>query len=259
MRLASVALLLSAFIILIAHIPSLNAQESSNGITASTNKPAYKVGEKVIITGTVGNIAEGRQVTILIRNPVQNVYNVGQITLQNNIFIHDFLINNDSKPGTYTVDIKHGEQTARLQFIVNEGLVQTIFIEDSSIKVRGEATGLIKYNGIRISTNDYSIIIDFEINEMLDKPIMQEFEIPKEIVDALGQSLIVKVNGEVISCTQTETNTVRILNCLIPLGSNELKITGTSVIPEFGSIAIIVLLVGIASVLVLIKPRQPFY
>ncbi|MGI0083138.1 MAG: PEFG-CTERM sorting domain-containing protein [Nitrosopumilaceae archaeon] len=259
MRLVPRMLFLSAFLILIAYIPSLSAQESSNGITASTNKPTYKAGEKVIITGTVEKIAEGHQVTILIRNPVQNVYNVGQITLQNNIFIHDFLINEDSKPGTYTVDIKHGDQTARLQFIVNEGLVQTIFVENSSIKVRGEAAGLIKYNGIRISTNDYSIIIDFEINEILDKPITQEFEIPKEVVDAPSQSLIVEVNGEVINCTQTETNTARILNCLIPLGSNELKITGTSVIPEFGSIAIIILLVGITCILIMTKPRQPFY
>ena len=137
----------SVVLILIVYIPiSVSAQTTSNGITATTNKLTYKSGEKVIINGTVEKIVDGTPVTILIRNPIQNVYNVGQVDLLGNVFIHELVINDASKPGIYTVEIKHGSQYAKLQFIVNVGLIQTISIGTTQIKVRGEEIGLIKYN-----------------------------------------------------------------------------------------------------------------
>lgn len=256
MHVSSKILVSIIFLVLIIHIPfNVSAQSSSNGITASTNKVTYKPQEKVTITGTVNNINDGIPLTILIRNPIQNVYNVGQIELHNNIFVHEFVISNNAKPGKYVVEIKHGTQHTSLEFIVNSGLIQNIPVESSFIKVRGDEIGLIKYKNVRISTQENTITIDLHIMTTSGSSILQEFEIPKEVIDAKGQSLIVEVNESILKCSETETNTSRILSCFIPTDSRELKLSGTSVIPEFGFAAIFVLIMGIISIITISKVK----
>ena len=261
MQRCSKILIASLFLVIIIHIPNASAQTTSNGITATTNKLTYKAGEKVIINGTVEKIMEGKPVTILIRNPIQNVYNVGQVDLLGNVFIHDLVISDTSKPGVYTVEIKHGIQSAKLQFIVSTGLVQTIPIGTSAIKVRGDEMGLIKYKNVKVSTQENSITIELDTTTVADTPIMQEFEIPKEVVDAQGQFLTVEVDGVVLNCSETETNTARILNCLISPYATVMEITGTSVIPEFGPIAVAILMTGmiVAILYARIKLRKSYY
>lgn len=248
-------LIYSTFVFLIMYIPENTiAQLSSDEITVSTNSLSYKPGEKVTITGTIKNVISGNPVTILIRNPIQNVYAVGQVEVHNNIFVHDFVISDNSKPGTYTVDIKHGEQSARLQFTVSSGLIQNISVESSSIKVRGDVLGLIKYKSVHISPQENSITIQLDVETQID-PIPQEFEIPKEVIDA-EQSLIIEVDGKTLNCSETETSKSRIVDCFIPQSASELKIIGTSVIPEFGSVVPLVLVLSIASLIAYTKIRK---
>ena len=136
-----IAIILLASIVL---MPQIGNGQTSGGITASTNKSEYQPGDKVIITGKVQKIEEDQPVTILIRNPIHNVYDVGQVDLQNDIFVHDFVISNNSKPGDYTIQIKYADQSAELHFTVTSGLVQIIPVGTSSIKVIGNEIGLIK-------------------------------------------------------------------------------------------------------------------
>ena len=140
----------SVFVFLITYVPENAVTQSSDGITASTNSLSYKPGEKVTITGTVKNVISGNPVTILIRSPIQNVYAVGQVDIHNNVFVHDFVISDNSKPGTYTIDIRHGDQSARLQFTLTSGLVQNIPVETSFIKVRGEDRKSTRLNSSHI-------------------------------------------------------------------------------------------------------------
>ena len=248
------------FVFLITHVPGDTvAQSSSNGITASTNSLSYKPGDKVTITGTVKNVIIGNPVTILVRNPIQNVYEVGQVEIHNNVFVHDFVISDNSKPGIYTIEIKHGEQSARLQFTLTSGLIQNISVESSFIKVRGNLLGLIKYKNVHISPQENSITMQLDIQSSID-PIPQEFEIPKEVIDA-QKSLIVEIDGKNLVCSETETNNSRLLDCFIPNSAGEMKIIGTSVIPEFGSVVIFVLILSIASLIAYtkIRTRQHFY
>ena len=208
-------LIYSVFVFFIMYVPqNAIAQSSSDEIAASTNSLSYKPGDKVTITGTVKNVIGSNPVTILIRNPIQNVYAVGQVDIHNNVFVYDFVISDTSKPGTYTVDIKYGEQSAKLQFTVSSGLIQNILVENSSIKVRGDVLGLIKYQNVHISPQENSITIQLSIESSMD-PIPQEFEIPKEVINA-EQSLIVQIDGKNLDCSEIETSKSKILNCFIP-------------------------------------------
>ncbi len=248
MRLPITVMILSILMILVVN--NANAQLGTTGIIASTNKNNYQPGDKVIITGSVAKIIAGDPVTIIVRNPIGNVYEVGQVTLSNNLFVHDFVLSDDATAGTYDVQIKHGTQTGQLTFVVYGNQIKSIQVGDYFIKVRGNNTNLINYTDVSVSTIDNSVTI-FTKASAISGSVMQEFQIPKAIIDAPGTSLIVKIDGVVLQCGQSETTSYRILDCAIPSSAKELKIIGTAVIPEFGPITVMILTAGILSTIFL--------
>lgn len=243
-------LLITVMILMILVVNNANAQLGTTGIIASTNKNNYQPGDRVIITGSVAKIIPGDPVTIIVRNPISNVYEVGQVTLSNNLFVHDFVLSDDATAGTYDVQIKHGTQTGQLTFVVYGNQIKSIQVGDYFIKVRGNNTNLINYNAVSVSTINNSVIISIN-SSAIPGSVMQEFQIPKAIIDAPGTSLIVKIDGVVLQCEQSDTTFDRILDCAIPSGVKELEIIGTVVIPEFGPITAMILTAGILSTIFL--------
>ncbi len=229
-----------SFLLLIVVIPAF-AQTPSQ-LYASTNKMTYQPGDKVIITGSVPKIVNDNPATVIVRNPIGNVYEVGQVKLLNKIFVQDFVLNDDSLGGVYTVNVKYGDSSFQTQFSVNAGQLTLIPVMDGQIKVRTNGTELIQYNNVIVSTESKTITISMNSSAVAENNIMQEYQIPKAVIDYPGQQLIVKVDGNQITCTGTETLTERILDCLIPSNSKELQFIGSVVIPEFGPIVITVML-----------------
>lgn len=247
MQLLAGMLMLSILTILV--INTADAQLATDGITTSINKPSYQPGDKVIISGSVSKITDGNPVTIIVRNPIGNVYEVGQVILLNNLFVHDFVLSDDATAGTYDVQIKQGTQTGHLSFVVSGTQIQSISIGDFFIKIRGNSTNLINYKDVSVSTIDKSITISLSTNAISNGTVTQEFQIPKTIIDAPGTSLIVKADETILQCGQSETTSDRILDCKIPSSAKELKIIGTVVIPEFGPTTILILTIGICSII----------
>src|SRR5215467_12138129 len=60
--------------------------QSPTQIMANTDKSTYQSGDKVTINGTVENPVNENPVTIIVRNPIGNVYVVGQEKLLNSAF-----------------------------------------------------------------------------------------------------------------------------------------------------------------------------
>ena len=55
----------------------------------------------------------------------------------------------------------------------------------------------------------------------------------------------------ILQCGQTETTSDRMLDCVMPSSAKEITIIGTTIIPEFGPIAVLILTVGIFSTIFL--------
>jgi hypothetical protein len=225
--------------------------QSSLNIMASTNKASYQPGGKVIITGSIPQVLNGNPVTLIVRNPIGNVYDVGQETLVNNMFVHDFVISEDSQSGVYTVNIKFEGQTTEIQFVVNAGQLQFIPVLNSVINVRGNNTNLIKYGSAEISAVDYSITIPIDTSRMSGVYVIEEYQIPKQVIDAPGYQLIIKEDGKVAECAQTETDVQRIVDCPIQVGTKQLMFIGTVVIPEFGPASGTILTISTMTALIL--------
>lgn len=233
--------------------------QSPQGISASTDKQSYEPGDKVIITGTVQQITNENPVTMIVRNPIGNVYEVGQTALLNNVFSHDFVLSDDAQGGIYTVNIRQGSETTQIQFQVTVGQMQVIPIFDSEIRVRGENTSLVEYGNVEVSTVDNSITIQVNTTKIQNGPILEEYQIPKRVIDAPGGQINVKENGNDINCTQTESDVERILDCSMQPGTKELTLTGTVVIPEFGTTAASILALGIMTVIMIFQRNRPLH
>ncbi|HEV2193530.1 MAG TPA: PEFG-CTERM sorting domain-containing protein [Nitrosopumilaceae archaeon] len=242
MRIAIALLMISILAIFVVN--NVNAQVGSTGIIATTNKPVYQLGGKVIISGSVAKVVNNNPVTIMVINPIGNVYEVGQVSLSNNLFTHDFVLGEDATSGTYNIKIKYGDQSGKTSFVVQVGQMQQIPVGDHYIKVRGNNT-MIKYSDVSISTIDNSLTVTVNASAISSGSAMQEFQIPKKIIDAPGSLLVVKIDGIISQCVQIETPSDRILDCMIPVDATKLQIFGTTVIPEFGSIAMLILTIGV--------------
>ena len=223
----------------------------SSGITAVTNKIYYQQGDKVIISGSVTHVVDGNPVTIVIRNPMGNVYDVGQPDLLSNLFVHDFVINDNSMGGVYTVIIKYDTQITQLQFTVNTSVLTTIQVIDSQIKIRTNGTNPVKYGDVSVSPSDKKITILLDTSQVKTNTIDQQYQIPKRIVDTPGGEIVLKADGNQILCAQSETDIIRILDCPIPAGSKEIELFGTFVIPEFGPLVGLAVSLSIITVVVL--------
>jgi len=243
MRLAIALLMISVLAIFVVN--NVNAQVGSTGIIATTSKPVYQLGDKVVISGSVAKVINNNPVTIMVINPIGNVYDVGQVSLSTNLFTHDFVLGEGAISGTYDVKIKHGDQSGGTSFVVQVGQTQLIPVGDYVIKVRSNNTSLIKYNDVSISTIDHSLTVTVNASAIPSGYVMQEFQIPKKIIDAPGSLLVVKIDSLTLQCAQIETPSDRILDCMIPVDATQLQIFGTVVIPEFGPIAMLILTIGI--------------
>ena len=242
----------TSLVVLLIVIPSITYAYAQSEISVTTNKQFYELGDKVVVSGSV-QLVSGTPVTIIVRNPMGNVYDVGQVTLMNNLFSHDFVLSDDSQGGTYAINIKHGTQSAQIHFIVNVGQLVIIPVLEGEIKVRSNGTNLIKYGDVQVSPVDNTIMISLDTSK-INGSVKQEFQIPKNIIDHPGGLLVIKIDGIEIQCTQSETSTQRILDCPIPVGSKELEMIGTVVIPEFGPQSTVIFTVGMVT-LVLIFSR----
>lgn len=240
--------LFSVFFVLLLIYPAGNFAFANppDGLTTSTSNPTYEPGDQVIITGTVQPVTDNNPVTIIVRNPIGNVYAVGQIPLNNNMFVDEFVLGDNAQGGLYTVNIRQDNKTTQIQFQVITGLSQIIPVYESKIRVSGQNDDLIKYGNVQVSTALNSITISVDTSKMRNGPVMETFHIPKRVVDTNAGGLVVQEGGNIVSCTQRSSDVERVLDCPITKGITQITITGTSVIPEFGLSASLVFASSIA-------------
>ena len=249
MKITNKAILLLSVLVVFSIVYPAYADNS--GITATPNKNVYEQGDKVIISGSVPQVSGNGPVTIIVRNPMGNVYDVGQEDLLNTLFVHDFVINDNSPGGEYAVNVKYGSQTIQFHFTVNVSTLSVIPVIDSQIKIRTNGTNLVKYGDVSVSPSERKITVAMDTSKVTTSTIEQQYQIPKKIVDTPGGEIVLMVDGNRILCAQSETDTIRILDCAIPSGSKELELSGTYVIPEFGPLAGLIVTISVIAVIVL--------
>ncbi|MDH3361780.1 MAG: PEFG-CTERM sorting domain-containing protein [Nitrosopumilus sp.] len=108
------------------------------------------------------------------------------------------------------------------------------------------------------SGNVVSVMPDVDTNSLIiginaDKDGIITLELPRSVLDAKmnnnDDEFFVLVDGEEVNYDESVTKTHRTLSVSFPAGTDEIEIIGTFVIPEFGTIAAMILAIATISII----------
>lgn len=252
------------------------AQENQS-LTITTEKESYSAGEPIQIVGLVESKVTDFKVTLRVFNPVNNLITIDELDVNDDGTFHGEIPTSIGglweKDGTYTiianyyasevattqfeygVMISAGVQDVVPEFSVTEDddYLQSTMLEDYELGY--ELTGA---KIIRITPDTEMKSLIFEIETYSDGEL--RITLPKDVIDTDEEGFFILVDG--IETDHEAVSNLENWSFVIPFsyGSEEIEIIGTFVIPEFGTIAVLVLVTSIAVIVVIsAKNKQIFY
>ena len=237
-------------------------------ITVTTDKQSYVGGEVVMVTGEVRDLFTATPVAIIVNAPNGNIVTIAQITVSpDKTFSAEIPIGGQIlTEGTYTITVQYGadSRSASTSFELTDAMIDDpevmITVEPSSGMF--EVTDNEEYAvGFDLTTGDIlsvtpnldDISLDIAIATAEDGSLT--VTIPRTVADAIrdddgtDDQFFVLVDLEEVDFEETVTDTERVLTIDFTAGTEEIRIFGTYVIPEFGTIAVMILAVAIVSII----------
>jgi predicted secreted protein with PEFG-CTERM motif len=245
-------------------ITPVSAQEFGDAITVSTDQDAYADGDTISVTGTVREKLFGYPVTLQIIAANGNLVTVQQLDIsEDNTYGTDIVAGGGlwRSSGTYTIKVLYGTESrtaeTTFEFAGSEGGApsggKSIAVSGTDFMVNYSIKGG-KVISIEPSLADKSLIITIETTSDGELTVI----LPRGLIDAKlgpdGQSgeddrFFVLVDGAEVDFDETTTSEDRTLTIPFEDGATEIEIIGTFVIPEFGTMAAIILAVAIVSII----------
>ena len=266
---AFAALLLTPFMA----VNEISAYNDNDGTVITLNKESYAAGETITVTGHVLS-ADAGPIIIQVISPNGSYVHLAQVTADSeNNFNEDIATSIGGKwktSGTYIIQATHYYGTAQIQFEYG-GLMQaqvspSADVEDTNDFGLSSVDTLGDYSIITIEENDLfykitggqvlkiipdtdSMSLIIQIETFSDGDLL--ITLPKTVIDTSEGDFFVLVDGEETVFYAEQTPDSWTLRIPFYNGSEEIEIIGTFVIPEFGTIAAIILAVAITSIIVL--------
>jgi len=276
-------MIFTLFGILITSVGTPTAFGQNESIILNIDKTSYLEGETISISGAIKNMIASNQISLIIQSPNGNLVALDQMTVgSDKQFSTEIKLGGKlmKQEGTYTIKVQYGEQSITTSFefggvmdvpenaleeIIVEDTVEDILMEDPAIVdsivtattlTIQDSTDLILYeitNGkitnVIPDLDAVSLLIDIEAID--DGSIT--LTIPRSVLDATindnDDEFFVLVDGEEVDFEEITTSTDRTLTIEFLAGSEQIEIIGTFVIPEFGTIAAMILAVAIISII----------
>jgi len=254
---------LSAILITgIGMAPAFGQIQSS--IVVTTDKSSYSEGETIIVTGEVRDQFSGTPVSLIVKNDNAIVF-LDQITVgADKKFSAEVTAGGTmNTSGTYTVEVTHGtkQRVATTTFEFDGSTSSTTPIDpstqitDTTVSVEG-STDLITYKitggkitAVMPDVNANSLIIAIDATDDGSLTIT----IPRSVLlaetNGENDDLFILIDGEEVEFDEIISSTDRTLTIPFPTGAETIEIIGTWVVPEFGTIAAMILAVAIISII----------
>ena len=227
-----------------------------------TDMSSYDHNSVITVQGKVANIRPGVDITIRVTSPLNNVVTVDQIkvnsdgTFQTTFNTSGLLWKLN---GPYVIKATYGTQEVNNKVIVELtgemlGAAQETVCNENELNASGQC---IPYSisgatvtGTKLSVGTTSLVIQLDADN--DGGTIT-LDLPRSIIDAkmggTDDQFFVLVNGEEANFDETPSSSTRSLSIMFPAGTEEIEIIGTFVVPEFGTIAVMILAVAIISII----------
>ena len=228
---------------------------SSIPVSVWTDKADYGHSDMIIVEGQVAN-ESGYPVTITVISPLNSIVTIDQINVVNRSF--ETTLNTAGAmwkyDGTYTIKVNYG--TAEKSNSVKVELTGGVAYETNyqtpttnkqcsamELSANGQCVPFSISGGTvtsaTLNTNDNSIVIMINAEEDGTLTITPSTTVQKGI-------FMVLVDGEEWDDVEIVANKVTVM---FPAGAETIEVIGTFVIPEFGTIAAMILAVAIISII----------
>ena len=264
-------ILASIFVILLLPIcidPSYASLSSVSGIspvlpalpmTVTTDKVSYSDGDKITVSGTVRDPLIGAAVTITVRSPNNNVVSIGQsLVSDSSTFSTTFTTGGNlwQDAGKYEVVAKIGNKNAVTTFQFG-GYIPfgTMHVDGTDLTVSYKIIG---GQLLKIYPNVQSKSLILSIKAINDGSLT--IVLPRSLIDSQSNGhdipFSVMIDGKVVEHKEQSSSSDRTLVIPFGKGSNEIVISGTRVIPEFGPVAGVIFAIAILSVLLIFSKNS---
>ncbi len=251
--------------VLLISIGAVSAQEI---ITIQTDSNHYDEGDTIVVSGNVNTvIGKTPQVILQVLNE-GNVVEIAQITVsQDGSFVETFLAVGErwKKAGEYTVRASYQKYQTETSFqhTPKSAVVDVTerFVVDAGSSGNFDVNYTIRGATVR------DMVIDFEnlalvvrIDSTDDGRITME--LPRDYMGAESQdgrdeTFIVRIDQS-IDASPIEVavhDAHRVITIDFEQGDSEIAVIGTYIVPEFGTVAMAVLMVGIITVILVSRNR----
>ena len=217
-------------------------------ISVWTDRTIYDHNDKITVHGKVANIS-GNPVTLTVTSPLNSVVTIAQIDVSNDGSFETTLNTEGGlwkHDGTYTIKVNYGasQNNKALVELTGETSASSDNCSSSELYLKGDycvpysiSSGMV--TGASINNNDNSIIV--RISAEQDGALTLT---PDESI--LNGIFMVLVDGQEWDDVEISGNQVTVM---FPAGTEKIEVIGTFVIPEFGTIAVMILAVAIISII----------
>ncbi|QMU54396.1 MAG: PEFG-CTERM sorting domain-containing protein [Nitrosopumilus sp.] len=241
------------------------AQESL--ISVQTDDKIYDEGDTIVISGHVTTIVGSTPATLQLFSN-DNIIEIAQITIaQDGSYSHTVIAEGPlwKTQGDYIVKVSYGEGNiaeSEFSYSPKSAIVEktTIFEVDAGSHGTFDVKYTIKGATIKDMIVDSDIFGLTVLIESADEGIIT-LELPREFIGAEKQDkkddiFIILIDGvEVEYEEKTVHSESRIITINFEPNDSKIEVIGTYVIPEFGAIAVMILIVGITSIIILTKNK----
>jgi len=236
-------------------------------ISVQTNNDNYTEGDTILISGNIVTIIGDTQVTMQLFQG-GNLIEIAQIKVsQDGNYTHTIIAQGPlwKNQGTYMVKVTYGEGNIAetlFEYTPESEIIETT--KNFSVDTGDSGTFDVKYTikggtveSIEIEPENLGLLI--KINSLYDGKI--NLELPRESIDAEKQNgkdeeFIILINNTQTTYEEIQSDsTVRTIEINFEEGDSEIQIIGTYVIPEFGTIVMIILTIGILASILLTKNK----
>ena len=241
------------------------AQESL--ITVQTDDNHYDEGDTVVISGTIKTIVGTTPVTLQLFAE-GNLVDIAQLDVaQDGTYSHTVLAEGPQwkKQGDYLVRVSYGEGNiaeAEFSYTPKAAAVETTtnFEVDAGSYGTFDVEYTIKGGTVKdmvVDSSIFAIIVQIDATDegtiTLDLP--REF-IGAEKQDGKDDTFIILIDGIEVPYQESVVLTdSRVITINFEEGDSDIEIIGTYVVPEFGTIAMMILMIGIMATIIVAKNR----
>ena len=229
-------------------------------IVVTTEQPSYQEGDKIVVLGEVKEILSGFPVTLQVIAANGNLVTIQQLDVGTDRTFSTTLTAGGvlwKSQGTYTIKVLYGTEArtaeATFDFGGTTGIGTTLSgqpLTEGEFGITYHITGGSIISITPVPEDGYGSLV-IEIHATNDGELT--ITLPREVIDAKlngdDDDFFVLIDGEEWDFDETKTDLDRTLTIGFFAGTEEIEIIGTFVIPEFGTIAALILAVAIISII----------